>query len=122
MSAPDPDPDEPNAELFALADALGALLAAERTAIGALDHAALAALLPAKQQIVERLATLHPTGPDRALRDRFARLRVEAHATALLAGHAHRAVDALLGREPRGYDRRANYMVGASSILRARAG
>ncbi|HEY1812720.1 MAG TPA: hypothetical protein VGG74_10270 [Kofleriaceae bacterium] len=106
-------------ELRRLGERLRAVFAAERAAIASLDHAALATVHGEKQQLVGELGRAgSAASKDPELRALFQTLRVEAHATALLANHARAAVDALLGRESAGYDRRANRTMIASSALR----
>lgn len=80
----------------------------ERGAIARLDHARLTVLAEHKRTIAAQLAELQPTvTPSRELHDLFAAIRVEAHATAMLAAVAADAVRNLLGYEPTGYDRHA---------------
>jgi hypothetical protein len=105
-------------ELRRLGERLRAVFAAERAAIASLDHAALAMVHGEKQQLVGELGRARVSDRDPELRALFQLVRVEAHATALLANHANRAVDALLGRESAGYDRRANRTMFASPALR----
>jgi hypothetical protein len=94
-----------------LGEELRETLAAERHAIGALDHARLTYLAVHKQHLAERLGEARDAAPVAslpAMRTLFIALRVEAHANALLASAATDAVRAMLGYEPgAGYDRRA---------------
>jgi hypothetical protein len=107
-------------ELRRVGEELRAVFAAERAAIASLDHEALARAYDAKQRLVPELGRLRGNAsPDRELRALFQALRVEAHATALLANRAGHAVNALLGREPGGYDRRANRTMAAAPSLRS---
>lgn len=95
-------------ELRLLGEELRVVFASERTAISALDHAALATLADTKSRLATRLAALAPlatANPEaRAL---FEAVRLEAQATALLAATASNLVNTMLGRETHGYDRRA---------------
>lgn len=107
---PVPDLDALRDEARQLAEELRAVFARERSAIGALDHAALETLAREKLAVVEALrrcaAALGPAAVE--LRELFAALRVEAQASAMLAATATQAVRALLGYEPQGtYDRQA---------------
>jgi hypothetical protein len=112
--------DAARSELRRVGEALRAVFAAERAAISALDHEALATIYADKQRLVGELDRLRAhAAPDAELRALFSAIRVEAHATALLANHASHAVDALLGRESAGYDRRANRTLAASPALRS---
>jgi hypothetical protein len=102
--------DEQLDELRLLGEELRAVFLAERNAIAALDHETLLALAETKQRVAARLSELQPLvtkNPEaRAL---FEAIRIEARATALLAGTAMRVVQAMLGQETTGgYDRRAN--------------
>jgi hypothetical protein len=107
-------------ELRRLGEELRVAFAEERAAIATLDHAALAAIFETKQRLVNELGRLRANAtPDAELRALFQAIRVEAHATALLANHANRAIDALLGRETSGYDRRANRTMAAGPSLRS---
>lgn len=107
-------------QLRRVGEELRAVFAAERTAIATLDHEVLANVHVDKARLVDELARLRGTAqPDAELRALFEALRVEAHATALLANHANHAVNALLGREPSGYDRRANRTMAAAPSLRS---
>jgi hypothetical protein len=107
-------------ELRRVGEELRAVFAAERAAIASLDHEALAKAYDDKQRLIPELGRLRAmASPDRELRALFQALRVEAHATALLANHANHAVNALLGREPAGYDRRANRTMAAAPSLRS---
>jgi hypothetical protein len=106
-------------QLRRVGEELRAVFAAERNAIATLDHEALSKVYVDKQRLVDELAQLRTDKPDRELRALFEALRVEAHATALLANHANHAVNALLGREPSGYDRRANRTMAAAPSLRS---
>jgi hypothetical protein len=97
-------------ELRTLGEELRDVLAHERRAISALDHAALAFLASRKQDLAERLARARDAAgglfaPE--VKALFETLRAEAHATAMLAHTASTAVRALLGREHTGYDRHA---------------
>jgi hypothetical protein len=95
-------------ELRLLGEELRVVFASERTAISTLDHAALTTLAETKSRLATRLGELAPlatTNPDaRAL---FEAVRLEAHATALLAATASNLVNTMLGRETNGYDRKA---------------
>lgn len=109
--------------MSALADTaaeLCALLADERRAIAALDHARLETIAPAKLALAERLGALRPADSrdpdDHAW---LARVRAEAHATALLAVTAADAVRVLLGYDTRGYDRRAQPTTSGSTRVLA---
>jgi hypothetical protein len=107
-------------QLRRVGEELRAVFAEERTAIATLDHVALAAIYETKQRLVTELGRLRAqAAPDAELRALFQTIRVEAHATALLANHANRAIDALLGRETSGYDRRANRTMAAGPSLRS---
>ncbi|HEY1551353.1 MAG TPA: hypothetical protein VGG28_26170 [Kofleriaceae bacterium] len=108
-------------ELRRLGEELRAVFARERTAIGQLDHDALATVYEAKQRLVTELGKLRANASTRdpELRALFAAIRVEAHATALLANHANHAINALLGRETSGYDKRANRTMTAGPSLRS---
>jgi hypothetical protein len=107
-------------ELRRLGEELRAVFAQERTAIGQLDHETLATVFEAKQRLVTELGKLHANATqDAELRALFQTIRVEAHATALLANHANHAINALLGRESAGYDRRANRTTAAGPSLRS---
>jgi len=109
-------------ELRQLGEELREAFASERRAIAELDHHALAAIFVVKQRIVPRLSELKAAAsPDRELRALFEVIRTEAHATALLANHANHAVNALLGREASGYDRRANRTIATPSLRTFRA-
>src|SRR5688572_3664203 len=87
-----------------LATALRGCFAAERVAIARLDGKALVELAAAKQQLGDRLAaavadaalTATTVGADPELRELLSAVRVEARATALLAGAASGGVRALL--------------------------
>jgi hypothetical protein len=109
-------------ELRRLGEQLRAVFADERAAIAKLDHDALASLFEAKQRLVTELGNLRAKAtPDAELRALFQTIRVEAHATALLANNANAAINALLGRESSGYDRRANRtMIAGPSLRRLR--
>lgn len=107
-------------ELRLLGEQLRAVFAAERAAIASLDHAALATVFEDKQRLLTELGRARGAAtPDPELRALFQLIRVEAHATALLANHARSAVDALLGRESSGYDRRANRTHVSAPALRS---
>jgi hypothetical protein len=107
-------------ELRRLGEELRAVFAQERTAIGQLDHEALATIFEAKQRLVTELGRLQANAaPDAELRALFQTIRVEAHATALLSNHASHAINALLGRESSGYDRRANRTMASGPSLRS---
>jgi hypothetical protein len=106
-------------ELRQLGEELRAVFSRERTAISTLDHATLAEIFVVKQRLVGELGRVAANADrDPELRALFQLVRVEAHATALLANHANRAIDALLGRETSGYDRRANRTMFAGTSLR----
>lgn len=97
-------------ELRRLGEELREIFVEERKAIAALDHARLEAVSVRKQAIAGHLAGLRETIPtgDPLVRDLFAAIRVEAHATAMLAAAATEAVRALLGYDTSSsYDRRA---------------
>jgi hypothetical protein len=98
-------------ELLHLGEELRALFAEERAAIGALDHETLDRIADTKRTLVERLAVLRDElagEQSAAVRDVFAAIRTEAHATALLAAAANAAVRAVLGYDTaNAYDRRA---------------
>lgn len=98
-------------DLRALGEELRETFAEERRAIGALDHARLTYLAVHKQHLAERLGEARDAAPVADLplmRELFAALRVEAHASALLASAATEAVRAMLGYEAgSGYDHRA---------------
>lgn len=98
------------AELRRVGEQLRAIFSEERRAISTLDHAALEAVSARKQEVALRLAALRDAiaGADPDVRDLFTTIRTEAHATALLASAATKAVRELLGYQPAGgYDRRA---------------
>jgi hypothetical protein len=121
-------------ELLELGEELRTVFTDERRAIAALDHARLEQLAGRKPEHAGRLAALaaaaaaetaaaeaagDPAG-DPATRALFAALRVEAHATALLAAAAAEAVRALLGYETTGgYDRRARPLTAAHARILA---
>jgi hypothetical protein len=95
-------------ELRLLGEELRVVFASERTAISALDHAAMATLAETKSRIATRLAELAPHATqDPAARALFEAVRLEAQATALLAATASNLVNTMLGRETNGYDRKA---------------
>lgn len=92
-------------------DELRAVFAEERKAIAKLDHAALAFIAERKRQLADELARAREgleSSPE--LRALFEAIRVEAHATATLAGAATQAVRAILGisDSANAYDRHAN--------------
>jgi hypothetical protein len=111
-----------NAQLAQLADRLRGVFAEERAAIAALDHARLDALLATKQQLAAELAMANREAtPSAELRALFEQLRVEAHASAMLAAIAGEAVRGILGYEPANtYDRRARAVGHRSSQIIAR--
>lgn len=94
-----------------LADELRGVFRDERRAIAKLDHATLDVIAARKRDLANALeaakATVESTPETRAL---FASIRVEAQATAALAGAATDAIRALLGvtEQASAYDRRAN--------------
>jgi hypothetical protein len=108
-----------------LATALRGCFAAERAAIAKLDGSALGELAAAKQQLGDRLAAAvadaarTATEPDPELRELLSAVRIEARATALLAGAAAGGVRALLGTKSDAYDRRAKHAMplGSSRTL-----
>lgn len=111
-------------ELCHAGDELRQAFADERAAIATLDHERLAQLATHKCAVAEHLAELgkRVTADDSGtVRDLFAAIRIEAHATALLAKAATDAVRAMLGYETNvGYDRRANNVTrGPSRYLAA---
>jgi hypothetical protein len=94
--------------LIGLAEQLRQTFAAERSAIGSLDHARLVTVADHKRELVGRLSALDLTAADRDVRELFITLRAEARATAMLASTANAAVRMLLGYETAPtYDRRA---------------
>jgi hypothetical protein len=100
----------PMGQIAQLADELRSVFANERAAIAALDHARLDVLTRDKTRIANELAALRDSAaPSAELRTLLEDLRVEAHATAMLAAVACEAVRMLLGYEPanHAYDRRA---------------
>lgn len=97
-------------ELRRTGEELRAVFAEERRAISALDHAGLEQVAARKQELAHRLSALRASisGDDPLVRDLFLAIRTEAHATALLATAATKAVRELLGyTSAGGYDRRA---------------
>jgi hypothetical protein len=111
-----------NARIAQLADRLRGVFAEERAAISALDHARLDALLATKQQLAGELAMAsREATPSPALRAVIEQLRIEAHASAVLAAIAGEAVRGVLGYEPANtYDRRARSVDHRSSQVIAR--
>jgi hypothetical protein len=102
-------------ELRRIGEELRQVFADERHAISALDHARLEAIATHKRALAERLGELREpalaTG-SAAVRDLFAAIRVEAHATAMLAAAASQTVRAMLGYESTGgYDRKAQRVI-----------
>ncbi|MFT3694210.1 MAG: hypothetical protein QM831_13780 [Kofleriaceae bacterium] len=96
-------------QLRQLGEELRSVFAAERRAITTLDHEQLTLLAQQKQHIATALAELVPhVAQDEDAKALFTAIRNEAHATALLAATATSLVNARLGRETHGYDRRAN--------------
>lgn len=109
-----------SSDLESLGTELRQAFADERRAIAALDHVRLAELAERKQQLAARLAAVAETASRApATRELFAALRIEAHATAVLAIAASEAVRALLGYDTIGnYDHRAQRAChGPSRIL-----
>ncbi|MBX3155911.1 MAG: hypothetical protein KF773_07925 [Deltaproteobacteria bacterium] len=107
MNAPDPDPSDLH-RLRLLGEELRALFGEERRAIAALDHERLEQLAADKQRLAEALSAFRTLERIPAVRDLFAAIRVEAHATAVLAATAAEAVRTMLGYENTGaYDKRA---------------
>ena len=94
-------------ELRRLGEELRTAFSDERRAITTLDHERLSFVAEQKRHIVTRLETIKVDAPNAEIRALFEALRVEAHATALLASAATELVQKLLGRESSGYDRRA---------------
>ncbi len=97
-------------ELRRTGEELRAVFADERRAISTLDHATLEQVAARKHELAQRLEALRAAIPasDPLVRDLFVAIRTEAHATALLAAAATRAVRELLGYQSAGgYDRRA---------------
>ena len=79
---------------------LRATFAAEREAITTLDHARLEQIAVTKRDLAARLRqAVAAATPDPASRELFAALRIEAHATAVLAVVATTAVHAMLGND-----------------------
>lgn len=108
-------------ELRRVGEELRVAFAEERAAIVALDHAALERLATHKLALAYKLAAMRDTAlatGAQSVRDLFSAIRIEAHATAMLAATATAAVRAMLGYETTGaYDRRAK----PTSGLRTRA-
>ena len=105
------DPHDPHDQLRRLGEELRGVFADERTAIGKLDHEALAFLAERKRQLADAIGQVPvPAVRSPELKALFEAIRTEAHANALLARTATDAVRALLGIEttPAGYDRRAH--------------
>lgn len=101
-------------ELRHCGEELRQAFADERDAIAALDHAKLEMLATHKRDLANQLGEITarlPDAHDPLVRDLFAAIRVEAHATSMLAATATAAVRGLLGYETNaGYDRRANHL------------
>ncbi|HEY0251036.1 MAG TPA: hypothetical protein VGC41_05890 [Kofleriaceae bacterium] len=85
-----------------------------------MDHEQLTLLAETKRQVADQLAGLLPhvsKNPDaKAL---FEAIRNEARATAMLAATATSLVNARLGRETHGYDRRANRTITSGPAFRS---
>ncbi len=106
------DPTEAEAvdALRLLGEELSAMFAEERRAIAGLDHGRITYIVEQKRHMVARLGEVLAAAPlslAKDIRELLAAVRVEAHATALLASAATEAVRALLGYESAGYDHRA---------------
>ncbi len=107
--------DQSLQELRQLGEELRQAFADERRAISSLDHGRLEQLAAHKELLANRLADLRgaalATGSP-AVRDLFAAIRIEAHATAILAATAAQAVRGMLGYQTSGgYDRRARQSI-----------
>lgn len=111
-----------NEQIALLADQLRGVFAEERAAIASLDHARLDALVATKQQLAGELATAtRDATPSPEVRAIVEQLRIEAHASAMLAAIAGEAVRGILGYEPATtYDRRARAVGHRSSQVVAR--
>jgi hypothetical protein len=106
-------------ELRLLGEELRVVFASERTAISALDHAALTILAETKSRIAMRLSELAPIATHNPeARALFEAVRLEAQATALLAATASNLVNTMLGRETNGYDRRARGVTNSAPAFR----
>ena len=107
-------------ELKRLGAELRQTFAAERHAIVVLDHAQLELLAETKRSLAHKIQQLKPSAiHDPSCRELFAALRLEAHATAMLAVVATDAVHAMLGYDTsEHYDHRARRVVhGSSRVL-----
>ena len=106
-------------ELRLLGEELRVVFASERTAISALDYDALTMLAETKSRLATRLGELAPlASANPEAHALFEAVRVEAHATALLAATASNLVNAMLGRETSGYDRRARNVTTSAPAFR----
>ena len=107
-------------ELKRLGAELRQTFAAERRAIVVLDHARLEQLAETKRGLADKIEQLKAcVVQDPSCRELFAALRLEAHATAMLAVVATTAVHAILGYDTaEHYDHRARRVVhGSSRVL-----
>lgn len=95
-----------NDELETVAEELCATFAEERRAISLLDHVRISELASRKQELATELMELARADGTSRVRPLLERIRVEATATALLASTATSAIQAALGQEETGYDKR----------------